>query len=138
MARSDERQSSEPLAAIFVLLALGIAAAAAAGGFFVGRSTKHTHGTAAVAAPSTTTTAPAQPAASTPVGAHVAAGAHDFVGFACAQCHGLQGRGGVSPDVPALTTVGKQLTPAQLSSIINHGLGAPANPTKPYMPVWDR
>jgi mono/diheme cytochrome c family protein len=134
MARSDENQSSEVLAAVYVLLALGIAVAAAAGGFFVGRSTKHAHGT--VASPGTTTTAPAQPAASTPVGAHVAAGAHDFVGFACAQCHGLQGRGGVSPDVPALTTVGKQLTPAQLSTIINHGLGASANPTKPYMPVW--
>jgi hypothetical protein len=25
----------------------------------------------------------------------VAAGAHDFVRFACAQCHGLDGRGGV-------------------------------------------
>jgi mono/diheme cytochrome c family protein len=32
--------------------------------------------------------------------------------------------------------VGKQLTVAQLSSIINHGLGASANPTRPYMPVW--
>ena len=67
---------------------------------------------------------------------HVAAGAHDFVQFACAQCHGMQGRGGVSPDVPALSTVAKGLTPAQLRSIINHGLGESSNPTKPYMPVW--
>jgi mono/diheme cytochrome c family protein len=66
----------------------------------------------------------------------VAAGAHVFVQFACAQCHGEGGRGDVSPDVPALTTVGKQLTVAQLSGIINHGLGESANPKKPYMPVW--
>ena len=66
----------------------------------------------------------------------VAAGAHVFVQFACSQCHGLQGRGGVSPDVPALTGVGKQLTGAQLAGIINHGLGESANPKKPYMPVW--
>ena len=66
----------------------------------------------------------------------VAAGAHAFNQFACAQCHGLNGRGGVSPDVPALTQVGKALTVSQLATIINHGLGESANPTKPYMPVW--
>jgi mono/diheme cytochrome c family protein len=66
----------------------------------------------------------------------VAAGAHVFVQFACAQCHGEGGRGDVSPDVPALTKVGKQLTVAQLADIINHGLGESANPKKPYMPVW--
>ena len=66
----------------------------------------------------------------------VAAGAHDFVQFACAQCHGEQGKGGVSPDVPALTDVGKSLTVPQLKGIIDHGLGESANPTKPYMPVW--
>ena len=66
----------------------------------------------------------------------IAGGAHDFVQFACAQCHGDGGRGGVSPDVPALTAIGKSLTVAQLRSIINHGLGKSANPTKPYMPVW--
>ena len=43
-------------------------------------------------------------AAGAPVDPQVAAGAHDFVQFACAECHGLQGRGGVSPYVPALTT----------------------------------
>src|SRR5947207_3353899 len=66
----------------------------------------------------------------------VAAGAHAFVQFACAQCHGLNGQGGVSPDVPSLTTAGKALTVDQLAHIINHGLGESANPTKPYMPVW--
>jgi mono/diheme cytochrome c family protein len=66
----------------------------------------------------------------------IAAGAHDFVQFACAQCHGEQGQGGVSPDVPALTEVGRQTTVAELSRIIDHGLGESANPTKPYMPVW--
>jgi mono/diheme cytochrome c family protein len=67
---------------------------------------------------------------------HVAMGAHLFVQFACSACHGEQGRGGVSPFVPALTQVGKALTVAQLTSIIKHGLGESANPKKPYMPVW--
>jgi cbb3-type cytochrome c oxidase subunit III len=71
-----------------------------------------------------------------PVSEQVAAGGHDFVQFACAQCHGEQGQGGVSPDVPALTGAGKELTVAQLEHIINHGLGESANPAKPYMPVW--
>jgi len=75
------------------------------------------------------------PAASN-VSALVAEGAHTFNQFACAQCHGLNGHGGVSASVPALDIVGKAMTAAQLRAIINHGLGQPANPTKPYMPVW--
>jgi mono/diheme cytochrome c family protein len=75
-------------------------------------------------------------AAATTVDPHVAAGAHDFVQFACAQCHGERGQGGVSPDVPALTEPAKTLTVSELESIIDHGLGESANPTKPYMPVW--
>ena len=67
---------------------------------------------------------------------HVAAGAHDFVQFACAQCHGEQGRGGIAAAVPALTSVAQTLTPAELRSIIDHGLGESANPTQPFMPVW--
>ena len=66
----------------------------------------------------------------------VAAGAHTFVQFACAQCHGVDGRGGVDPAVPALKTIGRSLTGAQLRHIINHGLGESANPKQPYMPVW--
>ena len=83
-----------------------------------------------------TVTVGAVAASQTAVDPHVAAGAHDFVSFSCSQCHGEQGRGGVSPDVPALTSVSKALTPAQLRRIIDHGLGESANPTKPYMPVW--
>jgi mono/diheme cytochrome c family protein len=66
----------------------------------------------------------------------VTAGAHDYVQFACEQCHGERGRGGVSPYVPALTVVGKVLTEARLAQIINHGLGESSNPSRPYMPVW--
>src|SRR6476620_5968033 len=73
---------------------------------------------------------------SNPSNPHVAMGGHLFVQFACASCHGEQGKGGVSPDVPALKDVGKSLTVAQMSSIINHGLGESDNPQKPYMPVW--
>ena len=66
----------------------------------------------------------------------VAAGAHDYNQFACAQCHGIGGVGGVSADVPALNRLGTAFTVAQLRQIIEHGLGESANPTKPYMPVW--
>ena len=66
----------------------------------------------------------------------VAEGAHAFNQFACAQCHGPNGGGGISKDVPALKIVGKAFTAAQLRTIIDHGLGSSANPTRPYMPVW--
>jgi cbb3-type cytochrome c oxidase subunit III len=65
-----------------------------------------------------------------------AAGARDYNQFACAQCHGIGGVGGVSADVPALNRLGTAFTVAQLRQIIEHGLGESANPTKPYMPVW--
>jgi mono/diheme cytochrome c family protein len=84
----------------------------------------------------TVTAATAQPAETGPVDPHVAAGAHDFVAFACSKCHGIGGRGGVSPSVPALTTVARSLKAAELRSIIDHGLGESSNPTQPYMPVW--
>jgi mono/diheme cytochrome c family protein len=108
--------------AAIVLLSVGLAFAAGFGGWAVG------HASRPAAAAATTSSAAVDP--------HVAAGAHDFVGFACAQCHGDRGRGGVSPDVPALTNVAKNLTPAKLRDIIDHGLGESANPAKPFMPVW--
>ena len=75
-------------------------------------------------------------AGTNPSDPHVAMGAHVFVQFACSACHGEQGQGGVSGDVPALTDVGRALTVAQLTKIINSGLGESTNPQKPYMPVW--
>jgi len=95
-------------------------------GWMIGNSGKTTTETTVA----TSTSAPAA------VSAPIASGGHIFVQFACAQCHGSQGRGDVSPDVPALTNVARTLTAAQLRQIINHGLGASGNPTKPYMPVW--
>jgi mono/diheme cytochrome c family protein len=112
-----------------VLLVLVAAGGALIGGVFLGRATKGSTTITVTAAGTTRTTAAS-------VDPRLAAGGHDFVNFACAQCHGLDGRGGVSPDVPTLTNVGKQLTAAQLRLIINHGLGESANPTRPYMPVW--
>jgi mono/diheme cytochrome c family protein len=111
---------------------VGMVVAGVAVGFAAGHYTSRvtTVTTAAAAAPAPAT----QP--TTSVDPTVAAGAHTFVQFACAQCHGALGRGGVSPDVPALTTVGRALTEQQLTHIINHGLGESKNPTKPYMPVW--
>jgi cbb3-type cytochrome c oxidase subunit III len=114
-----------------VAVAVGVVLVAVVGGWAAGHYTNRTH-TVTVTIAAATTTGPA-PAAVSPA---VAAGAHDFVQFACAQCHGQQGKGGVSPDVPALSAVGRALTAAQLRQIIDHGLGESANPTKPYMPVW--
>jgi mono/diheme cytochrome c family protein len=111
---------------------LALAAAAAAlvlvGGLIGIAANLHTKTTKKVVA-----AAPVETAAVDP---HVAAGAQDFVQFACNQCHGFRGRGGVSPAVPALTSVARDLKPKQLRTIINHGLGESANPTQPYMPVW--
>jgi mono/diheme cytochrome c family protein len=80
--------------------------------------------------------APTPTSVQLPKDPHVLAGAYDFTQFACAQCHGMQGRGGVSPYVPALTTVGATLTAQRLKSIIDHGLGVSSNPKQPFMPVW--
>jgi mono/diheme cytochrome c family protein len=115
------------MAGAVVLIVLVVAAVALVGGLFLGRATRGS---------STVTTAGATGTVSTSVDPYIAAGAHDFVNFACAQCHGLDGRGGVSPYVPSLSTVGKALTATQLEQIINHGLGESKNPTHPYMPVW--
>ena len=108
---------------MIILLVLGLMFVAGLVGWIVGHNT-HEKTTGTVSA-STATFDP-----------QVAAGAHIFVQFACAQCHGEQGKGGVSPDVPALKTVAQKLQPAQLRTIIDHGLGASKDPTKPYMPVW--
>jgi mono/diheme cytochrome c family protein len=123
MARRE--WSADEIAGVTIIVALVFALGLGAAGFFVGRDTKGT----SHAAGTTTVTTIVQ------VDPKVAAGAHDFVQFACAQCHGMNGRGGISPDVPALTAA-QSLTTARLRSIIDHGLGESANPTKPYMPVW--
>ena len=113
------------VAGIAVAVAVGVVAYAAG---HYGERTRTV--TTRVAGPSTTTVSYPK------VSPAVAAGAHTFVQFACAQCHGLQGRGGVDPAVPALKTVGHSLTVGQLTHIIDHGLGESANPKQPYMPVW--
>jgi len=112
-------------AGVAVAIAIGVVAYGA--GHYGERTTTVT---IQAAAPATT------PSSYPTVSPAVAAGAHTFVQFACAQCHGLDGRGGVDPAVPALKTVGRNLTAAQLRHIINHGLGESANPKQPYMPVW--
>jgi cbb3-type cytochrome c oxidase subunit III len=109
-----------------IALAIAVGAVAYAAGHY-GEQTKTV--TTQAAGPGTATTA-------SNVSPQIAAGAHTFVQFACAQCHGPQGMGGVDPAVPALTTAGQSLTIAQLTHIINHGLGASADPKQPYMPVW--
>src|ERR1700741_4362889 len=114
-----------------VLIFAGAAVAIAIGvvAYGVGHYGERTT-TVTIEAAAPTTTPVSYPA----VSPTVAAGAHTFVQFACAQCHGVDGGGGVDPAVPALKTVGRSLTAAQLRHIINHGLGESANPKQPYMP----
>jgi cbb3-type cytochrome c oxidase subunit III len=112
---------------LLVILAVVVLLIVVAGGIGWGAG-HYTNRTKTVGSVTTTATVSVDPV--------VAAGAHDFVQFACAQCHGQDGRGGISPDVPSLSSAGKTLTVAQLTGIIDHGLGESANPTKPYMPVW--
>jgi len=119
----SSRRNPESVAGAFVLVVLVVAGVALLGGVFLGRATKNTE---TVTVSATIATQHVDP--------KVAAGAHDFVNFACVQCHGLDGQGGVSPDVPALKKL--TLTTAELKQIINHGAGVSANPKHPYMPVW--
>ncbi len=114
------------LVGVVIAVVVLLVAVAALIGFGAG------HYTRAKGATTTTSTA----SSSAQVDPKVAAGGHTFVQFGCVQCHGMNGQGGVSPDVPALTSAGNTLTVAQLTSIIDHGLGESANPKKPYMPVW--
>ena len=118
-----------------MLVILTVAAVTGLIGWFVGHEMGTASSEAQGNAPPVTSTSTGTTIAP-PVSEQVAAGGHDFVQFACAQCHGEQGQGGISPDVPALTGAGQELTVGQLEHIINHGLGESANPTKPYMPVW--
>ena len=130
---ADEERSRREVRILPAVIAAGVALAIAVGivayaaGHY-GEQTKTV--TTRAAGPSTLAVTP------TKVPPQVAAGSHTFVQFACVQCHGPLGSGGVDPAVPALTTVGQSLTVAQLTHIINHGLGESANPKQPYMPVW--
>jgi mono/diheme cytochrome c family protein len=112
--------------AAVIAAGLALLIAVGAGGWAAGHNSAKTVTVGAGA-----TTAP-----SGPVDPTVAAGAHTFVQFACGQCHGDQGQGGVSPDVPGLAEVGKSLTAAEFRQIIDHGLGVSSDPKKPFMPVW--
>jgi cbb3-type cytochrome c oxidase subunit III len=125
----EQNSSIATTEAILVLVVLAAIVAAGVLGGYIGRITAGSS-TTTVAVSTTTTPAPAQ------VDPAVAAGAHTFVAFACAKCHGLNGRGGVNPNVPALTEASKTLGVAQLRTIINKGLGESSDPKKPFMPVW--
>ena len=124
------QEKGNGLVAALVAAGLAFALAVGAAAWAAGHYTNRTH-TVTVAG-----TSPAAPASPASVSPEVAAGAHVFVQFACAQCHGPQGKGGVSPYVPSLSKVGGQLTATELRHIIDHGLGESANPKRPYMPVW--
>jgi len=124
--RSDGSIVAIAVAAI-VLVVVGVGLAA----YYTGKSRGSSTPAASTGGGGTSTGT--QPAA---VPQEVALGAHAFVQFACAQCHGDQGKGGVSLDVPALDTTATKLTAAQLTSIIEHGAGVSQDPTRPFMPIW--
>jgi mono/diheme cytochrome c family protein len=130
---ADEERSRREVRILPAVIAAGVAVAIAVGivAYAAGHYGERTH-TVTFQAAGSGGTAVAFPK----VSPQVAAGAHTFVQFGCVQCHGPQGRGGIDPAVPALKTVGQALTVAQLTHIINHGLGESANPKQPYMPVW--
>jgi mono/diheme cytochrome c family protein len=110
-----------------IALAIAVGAIAYAAGHYGEQTT-----TVTVAGPGGGTTTPSYPK----VSPAVAAGAHTFTQFACAECHGMQGKGGVDPVVPALSSIKQSLTVGQLTEIIDHGLGVSSDPKQPYMPVW--
>lgn len=129
----DETRPHRETRILPAVIGAGIAVAIAVGvlAYGAGHYGEQTQTVTVQAAGPTTT-----PQSYAQVSPQVAAGAHTFVQFACAQCHGPQGSGGIDPAVPALKTVGHNLTVAQLTRIIDHGLGESANPKQPYMPVW--
>jgi cbb3-type cytochrome c oxidase subunit III len=114
------------VAAAGIALAIAVGAIAYAAGHYGEQTKTVTYTTAG----STTPTSYPQ------VSQAVAAGAHTFTQFACVECHGIGGKGGVDPVVPALDKVRTSLTVATLTHIIDHGLGVAADPKQPYMPVW--
>ena len=127
----DSRREVRILPAVIgagIALAIAVGAVAYAAGHYGEKTTTVTTQAAGPGPTASTGQASVSPA--------VAAGAHTFVQFACVQCHGPQGSGGVDPAVPALKTAGNTLTVAELKHIIDHGLGESANPKQPYMPVW--
>jgi mono/diheme cytochrome c family protein len=131
---ADEERPRREARLVPAVIAAGVALtiAAAAVAYAAGHYGEQTR-TVTTAGGAATTTTTSSYAAVSPA---IAAGAHTFVQFACVQCHGMQGKGGIDPAVPALSTVGNSLTVAQLTHIIDHGLGESANPKQPYMPVW--
>ena len=75
------------------------------------------------------------------VSPNIAQGGQNFVRFACAACHGMQGKGGPDPSVPVLTSVGNTLSQAQIESIIADGVPGQvvkggSGTSAPYMPTW--
>jgi len=124
---AKREMSAATLEGALVLVVVVLLAGAVAIGVAVGRATD-SPGSTAASAETTGTVEQVDPT--------IAAGAQTFNAFACAQCHGLNGRGGVSPHVPALTEAAKTLSVAQMRTIINKGLGVSSDPKRPFMPIW--
>ena len=132
MTQADEGKrrdwSTDAVGGLIMMIAVALAVGAGIAGFFLGRDTKHS---------TVTTATSASPQASATVDPHVAAGGHVFVQFACAQCHGLQGNGGVSPDVPDVADDWvRRSAPPRCATSSTTGSASPTNPMQAYTPVW--
>ena len=82
-----------------MLVILTVAAVTGLIGWFVGHEMGIASSDAQGNVPPVTSTATSTTMAQ-PVSEQVAAGGHDFVQFACAQCHGEQGEGASRPTCP--------------------------------------
>jgi mono/diheme cytochrome c family protein len=99
--------------ALVVLVALGLAVAAAAGGFFIGRATKSSTVTAALAmAPAGHVGGENLPVSE--IG-DPARGAQVFVAKRCSDCHSYNGRGG--EDAPPLDSMRGHLSAAEIAEM---------------------
>jgi mono/diheme cytochrome c family protein len=140
MESGRQRHSDAAIVAIAVAAIALVVVGGVLTGYVIGHNNGHTATPtsmpASTGSTSTGSSGTGGTTGTTNVSDKVAFGAHAFVQFACAQCHGEQGAGGVSPDVPALQQIAKGLTVAQLTDIIEHGAGVSTNPTKPFMPIW--
>ena len=86
--------------------------------------------------PSTVTNAAAQPAAGTPVIPPSLPVPTTSSASRATSATATRARAASRPTCPRSRTVGKTFTVAQMTDIIEHGLGASSDPKKPYMPVW--
>ena len=64
-------------------------------------------------------------------------GARAYTQYGCSACHGIDGKGGVSPQVPGITAAAPDPA-ADIKKVIENGIGVSADAQAPFMPSWNR